>query len=202
MIWQVTAPHFCAGVVVKGGKCVTAAPILSWAIGKDARYLLRYFSSKGWVKEDVMDGTTVVTQEQDELPKTPALPAGYTISSLIHKYIQLRDKMKEIEDVHKKYLEPYANVMAQVEGLLMNALNQAGVDSMKADTGTVFKSTQTSVSVSRWQETFAFIREHELWDLFEARVNKTAAIAVIQETGKPIPGVKVTQAEVLRVRRS
>lgn len=141
-----------------------------------------------------MDGTTVV--------ENPSLPAGPSISQLIQKYIQLRDKVKEIKEAHKKQLEPYDQVMEQVEGKLMHALNTAGVDSMKADTGTVFKSTETSVSVGNWQETFKYIHDNQLWDLFEARVNKTAALSVIQETGQPIPGVKVTQAEVLRVRRS
>ena len=45
---RVTAPHFCAGLIVEGGRCVTAAPILKWAIGKDADYLSRYFRRKGW----------------------------------------------------------------------------------------------------------------------------------------------------------
>lgn len=45
---QVTAPHFCAGIVIKDGQCVVAAPILKWAIGKDSDYLSRYFRRKGW----------------------------------------------------------------------------------------------------------------------------------------------------------
>lgn len=50
---QVTAPHFCAGIVIKDGRCVDAAPILKWAIGKDWGYLTSYFRRKGWRFERV-----------------------------------------------------------------------------------------------------------------------------------------------------
>ena len=45
---QVIAPHFCAGIAIKDNRCVDAAPILKWAIGKDSDYLSRYFRRKGW----------------------------------------------------------------------------------------------------------------------------------------------------------
>jgi hypothetical protein len=132
----------------------------------------------------------------------PALPAGKKVSPLIERYIQLRDKVKEIAEAHKKQLTPYAEAMEKLEGILLSMLHEAGVDSMKSMHGTVCKSTQTSVSVKEWRETLAYIQSHQLWDLLEARVSKTAAIERIQETGATIPGVSISQVETLRVRRS
>lgn len=48
MLVQVTAPHFCAGLVLVDDRCIEAAPILKWAIGKRADELRRYFAKKGW----------------------------------------------------------------------------------------------------------------------------------------------------------
>ena len=48
MLVQVTAPHFCAGIVIENGKSVKAAPILAWTLGKDWGYLQRYFERKNW----------------------------------------------------------------------------------------------------------------------------------------------------------
>ena len=45
---QVTAPHFCAGIIFNGLIAVRAAPILAWTVGKDAAYLSAYFKRKGW----------------------------------------------------------------------------------------------------------------------------------------------------------
>jgi hypothetical protein len=45
---QVTAPHFCAGIVIRQGKCVEAAPILAWCVGKSRGFLSNYFHRKRW----------------------------------------------------------------------------------------------------------------------------------------------------------
>jgi hypothetical protein len=48
MLVQVTAPHFCAGLVLVDGVVTEAAPILKWAIGKRREWLSDYFRQKGW----------------------------------------------------------------------------------------------------------------------------------------------------------
>ena len=47
-LWQITAPHFCAGVVVVSNVVTEAAPILKWTIGKPWREVREYAKSKGW----------------------------------------------------------------------------------------------------------------------------------------------------------
>lgn len=47
-LYQVTAPHLCAGIVMLGDLCVNAAPILIWAKGKQRRQLRAYFAKRGW----------------------------------------------------------------------------------------------------------------------------------------------------------
>ena len=45
---QITAPHFCAGLVMRGDRCTEAAPILAWAVGRTRDELRAYFAAKGW----------------------------------------------------------------------------------------------------------------------------------------------------------
>ena len=123
-----------------------------------------------------------------------------TPAEMIEKYIQLRNKVADIKAKHVKELEPYGAVMLRLEGELLKHLNTNKLDSVKADTGTAYKQGATSVAVQDWQAALRYIQDHEAWDLLEARVAKTAALAVIEETKKPIPGVQISQAVVLRVR--
>jgi len=125
-----------------------------------------------------------------------------TTSDMIEKYIKLRDKKEEIQKLHTKQLEPYNAMMNLLEGQLLAQLNAAGLDSMRGDAGTAYRSTHTSVTVKDWKETFDFIRSKELWELLEARVSKTAAMTVMEETKLPIPGVQVRQTVTVRVQRS
>jgi hypothetical protein len=121
---------------------------------------------------------------------------------MISKYIQLRDRKREMEQRHKDELRPYTDMMLQLEGRLLAELDRAGVNSMKAPGGTVYRAVRTSATVQDWDRVFAFIRRHELWELLEARVSKTAALAVIEERGEPIPGIAIARAATLNVRRA
>jgi len=47
-IIAIDAPHFFAGIVVRGDHVVEAAPILRWTVGKSYARLERYFASKRW----------------------------------------------------------------------------------------------------------------------------------------------------------
>lgn len=46
---QVRAPYFCAGLIMEGGVCVGAAPIL-WRLcgGKSAAWLRKFFKQMSW----------------------------------------------------------------------------------------------------------------------------------------------------------
>lgn len=45
---RVEAPHFVAGLVIEDGRCIEAAPILRWAIGKSESYLRSYIRRRAW----------------------------------------------------------------------------------------------------------------------------------------------------------
>lgn len=125
-----------------------------------------------------------------------------TVDSVIENYVRLRDKKKAVEDRHKQELAPFRETMDQLEAWLLEALNQAGLDSMKSPHGTAFKSTKSSAVVRDWQATLDYIRRNEAWDLLEARVAKTTAIGIIKETNQPIPGVETSFEVCVNVRRA
>lgn len=54
-LYRITAPHFCAGLVVIDGRIVRAAPILRWTLGKTPRQVWPYFRRKRWQIEVAHD---------------------------------------------------------------------------------------------------------------------------------------------------
>jgi hypothetical protein len=48
---RVTAPHFCAGLIVRNGVVTGAAPIIRWAMGKPWTEVERYCNKKRWKVE-------------------------------------------------------------------------------------------------------------------------------------------------------
>ena len=123
-----------------------------------------------------------------------------TPDQLIEKYIKLRNRVAEIKDRHTEELRPFTAVMQQIESTLLRHLAETDLNAVKGDAGTAYRQVATSVTVADWDRALAYVREHEAWDLLEARVSKTAALTMIEESQQPIPGVKISQVLVLRVR--
>ena len=48
VVVQIAAPHFCAAIVARDGKCVEAAPILRYMIGWDGKQVAAYCVHKHW----------------------------------------------------------------------------------------------------------------------------------------------------------
>jgi len=124
------------------------------------------------------------------------------VDDVVAAYVSLRDRKAELKAQHQQELAPINEQMFKIEGWLHRELNKQGVDSFKTKRGTAFVQKSTSVTVQDWQDqTLPFIREHELWDMLEARVSKTAVSDYIESTGEVPPGVAVKTEEVVRVRR-
>lgn len=137
-----------------------------------------------------------------ETPGPPVRPASYTADVMCDKAVQLRDKVAEIKKRHAVELSKYNLAIDTLEGWMMGFLNDSGANSMKTESGTFFKTMRTSVVCNDWPATLEFIQQNEAWDLLEARVSKTAATAIVEETKAPIPGVAFNQEAILNVRRA
>lgn len=124
-----------------------------------------------------------------------------TPADMIANFLKLRDRIAEMEKQHEEKLKPFKELRNRLEGMILDHLNQSGLDNIKSDAGIAFRSVLTSAKVDDWGVALDYIRSYELWDLLEARVNKTAVLSIIEETGRTIPGVTVGQIARLNVRR-
>lgn len=162
--------------------------------------------------------STTVVEATPAQPATPVKPATFTNETMVEKFIALRDKVEAIKKRHTEELAPFNVAMGTLEGWMLAELHASGSESVKTAAGTFFQTTRTSVTCPRWSQTLEWIQEHEAWELLEARVNKTAAQAILDEkaaaaevkraageTVDPadlvIPGVDISRSIGLNVRR-
>lgn len=159
--------------------------------------------------------TTLVTKPPPEpandLAPNPPAPSGpvvrvrppdMTVDRAVAKYISIRDQIAALKKEQAKALLPYEAALETLAGWLLNDLNTAKVVSMRALTGTAYKSVRTSATVEDWPAVLAYIKENEAWDLLEARVSKLAVAAVVEDTKAPVPGVKTSREIIVNVRKS
>jgi hypothetical protein len=119
----------------------------------------------------------------------------------IAQYVQLRDKIKVLDDAHKKKMEPFREMLDQLGGLLLVHLQTVGGDSIATPSGTVYKTVKNSASIADGQSFWDFIVANNEFDLLDKKANVSAVQDFIEQHHAPPPGVKFTSVVTVGVRR-
>ena len=124
------------------------------------------------------------------------------VAELVAGYVKLRDKKKAMDDAHKAKIASLVDVMDQIEARLRQHLNDTNAESIRTDAGTAYSSVKTSVRVVDSEVFRAFVEDHGAWAMLDARANKTAVDAYLDEHGELPPGLDVTRIRTVNIRRS
>ena len=134
----------------------------------------------------------------ENLAGAPVSPAD-----LIAEYIGLRDKKEAAVEKIKDFMNTNFNArMLEIEGTLLNNLNQNGADSMKTVHGTAFKKIETSITTADGAEFKRHVVGTEDWDLIDFRPNKTAVKEFVENNdGLLPPGINMKHDTIVQIRR-
>lgn len=124
------------------------------------------------------------------------------IETRIGQYVQLRDKIKAEDDAHKEKMKPYREALEKLNGVLLDHLNKIGGDSVKASTGTVYRTVKKTASLEDADSFMRHVIGSEAWELLDRKANATAVEDFVKENGVLPPGVKFNTTQVVGVRRS
>jgi len=124
------------------------------------------------------------------------------INTLVEKYIAIRDTKSQIAAEPKAVMDRISNAMKKIEERLLDEMNTLGTESMRTPSGTCYKSITTSAKVEDREAFMDFVRGNNAWDFIESRANKTAVSAFLEEHQELPPGVSVTRASAVNIRRS
>ena len=129
-------------------------------------------------------------------PATERTPA-----ELVSAFVKLRDKKRQAEAEYKKSMEVVNKLLEQLEGILLQKLEEIGADSIACEAGTVYRNTQYSATVQD-RETFReWVQSTDNWEAVDLRANK-AVVRNILDAGEEVPGVKFSCILTVGVRRS
>lgn len=123
------------------------------------------------------------------------------ISKRVEQYIRLRDEIKRREDVHKSEMKPFKDALEKLNGALLDHLNQINGDSVKTQTGTVYRTAKKSASLADPDAFMRYVIGSEAWDLLDRKANVTAVEDFIEEHQSAPPGVNFSTTFIVGVRR-
>lgn len=123
------------------------------------------------------------------------------IEARIAQYVKLRDLIKEMDDAHKNKMAAYREALEQLNGILLDHLNQVGVDTAKTGAGTVYKTEKKSAALADKEAFWTYVVATGAWDLLDYKANPVGVQAFIDEHNHLPPGVNWTKTYVVGVRR-
>lgn len=125
-----------------------------------------------------------------------------TVDEVIAAYLKLREAKESLSDKHKAEMAPLNEKMMKVEGWMQGELQKLGLQNFKGPSGTAYLQTVSSVTSESWDDTLRWILDTGAHEFLERRVSKTAVNEYMEQHGEAPPGISVTRATEVRIRKS
>jgi hypothetical protein len=124
------------------------------------------------------------------------------MSELVEKYIQLRDKKAQYKAEYDAKVSTIEELLNKIEGKFLQVFEQSGMDSVKTEAGTAYKSTRISVTTGDKNAFMEFVRTNDEWPLLEVRPSKSAVEEYRAAHDDLPPGINWRAEQVVNIRRS
>ena len=132
------------------------------------------------------------------------------LSDIAEAYVKLRDKIKEMEDDHKKAVKPLKELRDALEVQALERMDAAGIQSLNTTAGpTVYTTNVPRYSVSDREALNNHVRDaiiaqtnHPVLDIFGNTLSKDTIKDYFESTGELPPGVKQFTQRYARFNRS
>lgn len=124
------------------------------------------------------------------------------IDALVERYIKLRDKKTELKAAYEKSVVDIDTAMERVEAYLQDQMNTLGVTSLRSSFGTAYQSERVSATVADWDSIFGWIKDNAQWAALEHRVSKKFVEDYKNEHNDIPPGINLTVARTVNIKRS
>lgn len=124
------------------------------------------------------------------------------MSDLVALYVRLRDKKAELKAEYESKIDKIDGNLDKIEAKLLQIFEESGMDSVKTEAGTAYKSTRVSVTTGDKDAFMEFVRTNDEWPLLEVRPSKSAVEQYREQHDDLPPGINWRAEQVVNIRRS
>lgn len=118
-------------------------------------------------------------------------------------YIKIRDKRSELKKAYEAEDLKLKDQLETLDSFLLGTLQNLGVESVRTEHGTIYKSLAIKPNCEDWTSFYEFIKENDAFDALERRVKKSFVVTYMEDhSDEPPPGVAVQKEWTVTIRRS
>jgi len=124
------------------------------------------------------------------------------LDKVVSTYIKIRDKKNELAAEFHKREEELNEKLDVIKKVLLEHCQDTGVESIRTQSGTFYRSVKKKYWTSDWESMNRFIMENEAVDLLEKRIHQGNMRQFLEENQDLLPpGLNVDSEYTITVRR-
>ena len=124
------------------------------------------------------------------------------VEKLTSVFIKIRDRRAKAKSEFDKEDKHLKEQQDRIKVALLDYCKDQGVESVKTGSGMFYRSVKTRYWTSDWAEMHKFVKEHDLLEFMEKRLNQTAVREYLEENPDQIPeGLNIDSEYQLSVRK-
>lgn len=125
-----------------------------------------------------------------------------SVDKLTRVYIKIRDARADLAAQFKTEDDALVEQLDVVKKALLNYCTEHGVESVRTNEGSFYRTTKTRYWTSDWESMHKFVLEHEVPEFFEKRLNQGVVKQFLEDNPEAVPpGLNTDVEYVVTVKR-
>ena len=104
-----------------------------------------------------------------------------SLEKLTRVYIKMREKKAEISQELEAKIAELDDSMKKVKTAILDHMKELGAESLRTDSGSIYRTVRTTYSTNDWDSMNKFILEHSVPELLEKRIHQTNMKVFLEE---------------------
>jgi len=124
------------------------------------------------------------------------------VEKLVKAYIKIRDQRSELTAKYKDEEKVLSDKADKIKRALLDHCKEHNVESVRTSEGVFFRSVRQRYWTSDWEQMYMFVKEHDVPEFFEKRLNQTNVRQFLEENPDLVPkGLNVDSEYTVSVRK-
>lgn len=137
-----------------------------------------------------------VTQQSNSVESTETVD----VDGCVALYLELRGKVAELKAELNLKLKPYQKGMQDLDGILLQVLQDQKAQNIKTKSGTVYQRTVRSATIKDKKAFSEFVIENGQYDLLTWMANKVEVFDYMEKNETEVPGLNTSSYMTIGVR--
>lgn len=124
------------------------------------------------------------------------------LETLTKVYLKIKSKRSELSTKFKEEDDELKTQQDTIKKALLAHCKEHNVESVRTSEGLFYRQVRTRYWTSDWENMFSFIREHDVPEFFEKRLNQANVRQFLEENPDVVPkGLNVDSEFTISVRK-